>query len=312
MPEVGRCVQLTRVAFAVASVFAGVVLADNSARAQDAVSTLIRTIDTSAFQPPSPDPSGLGFLRGSPSLLVSDGEVNETPLFTGDNLYRVHFDGRLIRSRTTIAFSDEPSGVELARTRVGLRLFVADDSGGSRIYVAKSGKDRAFGTADDVVSSFRTDSFGSRDPEGVAFGRNALFIADGVGSRIYRIQPGPNREFDGIDDRVQSFDTESIGMSDPEGVAYNRSNGHLYIVGRPSEILLEVTNRGVLVQTIDITAAGARRPAGIAYAPSSVDRRVRSFYIADRGQDNNSNPSENDGKIYEMTVPASPPRLASR
>ncbi|HEU4356093.1 MAG TPA: hypothetical protein VFT27_10935, partial [Actinomycetota bacterium] len=46
--------------------------------------TLIQIIDTSSFSPPSPDPSGLA-VKPNGKLLMSDGEVDETPIFAGKN-----------------------------------------------------------------------------------------------------------------------------------------------------------------------------------------------------------------------------------
>ena len=45
---------------------------------------------------------------------------------------------------------------------------------------------------------------------------------------------------------------------------------------------------------------------GSRYARSSANASVKSFYIVDRGLDNDSNPNENDGKMYEMSVGARP------
>ena len=61
-----------------------------------------------------------------------------------------------------------------------------------------------------------------------------------------------------------------------------------------------VTPTGQLLGTLDISAANAHKPAGLALAPSSDDPSQTSLYIVDRGADNDSNPNENDGKIYEF------------
>ena len=74
--------------------------------------TLVTTTQLSQLSPPSPDPSGLAYLPASNSLLISDGEVNEIPaLFTGDNLFETTLEGTLLGTRTTLPFSDEPTGV---------------------------------------------------------------------------------------------------------------------------------------------------------------------------------------------------------
>ena len=82
--------------------------------ATTAEGTLIRTIDTSQFSPPSPDPSGLAYLPDSGTLLISDGEVDEMPpYFAGVNLFEVSLSGSLLHTFTTTSFSDEPAGVEV-------------------------------------------------------------------------------------------------------------------------------------------------------------------------------------------------------
>ncbi|TGS23839.1 hypothetical protein EN828_33600, partial [Mesorhizobium sp. M2D.F.Ca.ET.185.01.1.1] len=64
-----------------------------------------------------------------------------------------------------------------------------------------------------------------------------------------------------------------------------------------------VTTTGELLGTLDISAANAKKPAGLALAPSSDDpSHHMSLYIVDRGVDNDSNPTENDGKVYEFQL----------
>jgi hypothetical protein len=104
---------------------------------------------------------------------------------------------------------------------------------------------------------------------------------------------------------VTSFDTTGLGLREPAGIAFNSDSGNLYVVGKPPNTLFEVTTGGVLEQTIDISAANAIALAGLAYAPSSLNPNVMVIYIADRGVDNGTDPNENDGKVYEMTLPGS-------
>jgi hypothetical protein len=58
-----------------------------------------------------------------------------------------------------------------------------------------------------------------------------------------------------------------------------------------------------LQQTINISAASANDPAGLTYAPASNGSGTKRFYIVARGVDNDTDPNENDGKMYEMTAP---------
>ncbi len=276
-------------------------------------STLVQTIDTSAWSPPSPDPAGIVYLPDSDTLLVSDCEVNEMTIYAGANEFESTLTGNLLSTFTTVPWSDEPTGVTY--NPINKHLFFSDDTMGS-IYELYPGFDKKYGTADDSVQSFSTQTFKSDDPEGVTyvppngvFPAGALFIADGLDHEIYRVTPGSNMIFDGIppegDDQWTSFDTKGLGLRDPEGIAYNPDNGHLYAVNKPNTTLFEITITGALVQTIDISAAKARSPAGLAYGPNSQNASLKSIYLTARGVDNNADPNENDGKIYELTLPQS-------
>jgi hypothetical protein len=44
------------------------------------------------------------------------------------------------------------------------------------------------------------------------------------------------------------------------------------------------------------------QPSGLAYAPGSVNSVEKHLYITDRAVDNDSHPTENDGRIYEIAV----------
>jgi hypothetical protein len=85
----------------------------SSINAQATVGTLIRAINAFQWSPPSPDSSGLAYLPDSGTILVSDGEVNEMPIFTGKNLFQSSLSGTLVNTLTTISFSDEPAGAEV-------------------------------------------------------------------------------------------------------------------------------------------------------------------------------------------------------
>jgi hypothetical protein len=66
-------------------------------------------------------------------------------------------------------------------------------------------------------------------------------------------------------------------------------------------VIFEVTIDGALLGLIDISVAGADAPAGVAVAPASDGLGAVHIYLVDRGVDNNSNPNENDGRMYELT-----------
>jgi len=272
-----------------------------AAAAETVTPTLIQTIDTSQLSPPIPDPSGLAFLP-SGNLLVADAEVDEIPsLYKGKNVFEVTTAGELVDSFRTTRFSTEPAGLAVIDGRVG----VSDDDG-DRVFLVGPGPDRRYGTKDDRVRSFSTSPFGSNDPEGLAYGGGAFFIADGKGAEVYRVTRGPNAVFDGVppigDDTVSHFDTAELGQPDPEGIEFNADTGTLFIVSNAKDSnIIETTIQGRLLTTIDLSAIGVHSPAGLAFGPGSADPRISSLYIADRGRDNSTDPSENDGRIFEIS-----------
>ena len=269
-----------------------------------------RTIQTSQFSPPSPDPSGIAYIPGG-TLLISDGEVDEMPpYFTGKNLFEVSLDGSLLGTLTTLPFTDEPGGV--AYDPLSKFLFFSCD-GCRDVYVFNPGPDGLYNTSDDIVTHFETYPFGSTDPEGISFDnwRGHLFVSDGVGEEVYDISPGANGVFDGIppkgDDQVSHFDTTALGINDPEAVEFNSDNGHLYILSNRCDKIAETTIDGTLIRYIDIsvlrTSHDAKQCAGLAYAPSGRDSNKKNLYIVARGIDNGADPYENDGKLYEISFP---------
>jgi hypothetical protein len=128
-----------------------------------------------------------------------------------------------------------------------------------------------------------------------------------VNREVYKITPGSNGVFDGQppagDDQRSHFDTASLGFSSEiEGIEFNPDTGTLYITGYGAKSVIETTTSGALVRVIDISFLNAKNPSGLAYGPSSVNPAQKSLYIAARGNDNGSDPNENDGKVYEISL----------
>ncbi|WP_292500722.1 hypothetical protein [Mesorhizobium sp.] len=267
--------------------------------------TLAHTILTSQWSPPSPDPTDIVYISHLGKLLVADSEVEEMSIFTGKNLFQMNLNGTLTGTLTTINFSDEPAGVTY--NPANHHLFFSDDTGTKSVYELNPGNDGLYNTSDDIVTSFRTAAFGSTDAESIAYdtNRGVLYLEDGTTHRIYTIAPGQNGRFDGVpstggDDVVTSFSEEALGTPSDGGIAYDPVHDLLYVIVSRTSVAM-VTPTGDLLGTLDISAANAKKPAGLALAPSSDDpSHQMSLYVVDRGVDNDSNPTENDGKIYEF------------
>ena len=267
---------------------------------------LLKTTQTSSFSPPSPDPSGLAYDPITNRLILVDGEVEEITIFAGVNLYEVTLGGALAATGDTMDYSIEPVG--LAFNVLNQHLFVSDDDA-REVYEVAAGGDGQYGTSDDVVTHFDTVVFGCDDPEGIAYdsASNALFLIDGTGRKVFRVGAGPNGKFDGVpskggDDVTSQFDIAPFGPQDPEGITWNPGSGTLYIVDEGADLIVETTTAGALVRTISLAQANLSGASAIEFAPGSSDPSAWHVYITSRGADNDSDPDENDGRLYELSI----------
>lgn len=268
--------------------------------ASAATASLVRTIRTSQWNPPSPDPSGITYWPAKGRLVIVDGEVEEMGIFKGANVFVSTLGGSLTDTFSTLAFTNEPVGIEIASNG---RFFIADDSH-KAIYEIDLGADQRL-TPGDAIRSFSTLAFGNTDPEGLTLGQIGgqprLFTVDGKGREVYITNPGANGRYDGTD-ATTHFDIAAMGIGDPEGIEYNPATGRLFILDRKSRKLFDVTTAGSLVGTIDLRPFGAVNPGDVTLAPGSLNSSIRNIYVADRGVDNNIDPKENDGRIYEIRL----------
>jgi sugar lactone lactonase YvrE len=269
--------------------------------------SLVRTTNLAAISPPSPDPSGVAYLPNSHTLLIVDGEVEETVQgithFQGANVWELTLLGSKVRtaniskkSPTVAPMTNEPT--DIAWNPYNGHYYVANDEG-DRVYDLNPGGDGLIGTSDDTWTYFTTKGAGSGDPEGVAFNtqNNHLFVVDGHNAEVYEYTTAGNL--------VNHFDVGGYGVSDPESIAFNAQMGTLFTMSsnRSTPVIVETTINGTLLQTISIVPANAAAAAGLAYAPASDGSGATRFYIVDRGIDNNTDPNIIDGKLYELTAP---------
>jgi hypothetical protein len=277
--------------------------------------SLIRTTNLATISPPSPDPSGITYLPNRNTLLIVDGEVEETvnsiTHFQGANVWELTLSGNKVRSAniskkspTVTAMTNEPTDV--AWNPSNGHYYVTDDDG-KRVYDLNPGGDGLIGTSDDSWTYFATSAVGSGDPEGITFNtqNGHLFVVDGHNAEVYEFS------INGI--LVNQFDVNRYGIGDPEGIEFNPETGTLFTMSskRSTPVIVETTINGTLLQTISIAPANAETAAGLAYAPASDGSGVKRFYIVDRGIDNNDNPNIIDGKLYELTAPGFGPMPTS-
>ena len=271
-------------------------------------STVVRVIDTSnaAWNPSAPDPAGLDYWPLTNRLLISDSEVEEMPPYwAGKNVFQSTTSGTLGNTCSTTAFSNEPTG--LAINPNNNHIFFSDDTGTSdKVYEVTLGADGNYCTADDTVTIHNVAAlYGANDAEDVAYGNNTLFIADGVNAEVYRIPLGANGVLGGGDDGAAThFDTAALGFNNVEGIGYKGDSGTLLIVSAVSDnrYLGETSTTGTLLRAYNLAHSGLTHREDVTFAPSSQNPSLKNIYLTDRGVDNNSNPNENDGQVWEISI----------
>lgn len=270
--------------------------------------TLVKKTDLSKLSPPSPDTSGIVYMKDSGHLFIADSEVDEMTIYKNVNMWELSLNGSSVFSTgNTLKFSKEPTGVGYDP---GSKVLYVSDDDKKRIFSLKTGTDARFGTTDDPTpTSISASAFGDSDSEDVTFDDKSkdLFVTDGTGLEVWRVAAGSNGRFDGIaptgDDVVTHFDVGVYGITDLEGIGYSATRDSLFLMDRNYKNIVEVSKTGALVQTIDITSIGMNKPAAIAIGPASNDPSRTDLYVTVRGVDNDNHPTENDGAMYELSAP---------
>jgi hypothetical protein len=273
------------------------------------VASLVQNISTAAWSTPLPDPAGITYLPGRDHFLISDSEVDETPIYQNVNVLETTRTGTIVDRGVTSAYSHEAAGI--ASNPSNGHVYVSDDDQ-FRVHEITAGADGRYGTADDGHTSISTAAFGSTDPEDVTYfpPTGELFVLDGADNDVHRVSPGPNGVFDGVaptgDDTSTEFDIQRYGAEDPEGIGYHPGRGTLVVVDSTSDRIYELNRDLVLVSQIDIGASNQVFAAGVAVAPASNDPSRYDYYVVDRGVDNDVAPNENDGRLYELRADLPP------
>jgi uncharacterized protein YcfL len=271
--------------------------------------TLVRVQDTNntVWNPSAPDPSGIDYWPQKNRFVITDSEVDEMKLYwQGANVFTATTSGTLLSTCSTMAYNNEPTG--LAINPNTNRIYISSDRSDGTYFEINIGPDGAYCTSDDVVSKYTLLT----DLEDVAYGNNTLFLAGGVDAEVYYFNLGPDQVIGGGDDGpMQHFDTNAWGFTDMEGIGFHGGNGTILIHGSMAngkEYVAEVSQTGTLLRAYDVSfMTGERIHSDIAYAPSSSNPTAKNIYIVSRGEDNNSNSSENDGKWWEINIGATTP-----
>lgn len=252
--------------------------------------SLVRYFDTwDGSTIKSTDPAGLAYHPGSRSLYIADSEINEMPeYFEGHNIFEVSLNGETLH-RGIASNNSEPTGITY--NEFDGFFYVTNDNTRS-IYRYDSALNSPLAVVDtsQAVAS-------AVDPEGItsdpATGR--LYVVDGRSGGMQVLVYNSSLEF-------QYRFSIAGQMQDGEGIAFDSSSGHLFIVSDPDRGAFEYTLDGTFLRKYDLShiEPGVVAPQGLVFAPTSDpadDPSKMALYIADGMVDNHP-----DGRIFETLL----------
>jgi hypothetical protein len=271
--------------------------------------TLVQTVHTSLWSPPSPDPSCVTFRPETGDFWTTDNEVDEMTIFAGVTLWRHDALGNVSETFNLTGFTGEPSGI--AFDPAGGRAWISDDNT-RQIHRIDLGPDDEFLTGDDVIADIDgLVAAGCDDPEDVTYNPfdGNLYVPSVDSDELCTISPGPNGVFDDaapMGDDVVTVVSLAPTILKPKGIVYDPLENTLIVADRgttsTNRDLYELSLDGVVLRKIDGTVPGGYKPSGVTLAASTVNPMLRALYVTDNAVDNGVDPLENDGKIHQFVV----------
>ncbi len=261
---------------------------------------------------PAIDPSGLEYHAPSGHLFIVDAEIEEVPeafAIVGANVFEVSTSGTTLYGSwdLTELGDDEPTGI--AYNPLDGFFYVSNDDT-RRVTRYSFSPGSGFDT-DDFVNTL--NSAGMDDPEGIACdpASGLLYVLDGHGAfvAVYS-HDGSAFTLEDILDIPAINDPANVPL-DPEGIAYDACSGHLLLVTSLEERIYEFTGNGFFLARYDISGFSPApiAPQGLTIGPTSAtgdDPDLLAIYIADGGVDNNDDPDERDGEVFEAALGCTP------
>ena len=261
---------------------------------------------------PSIDPAGITYHDPSGHLFIADSEINELPEVFGEvggNIFEVSLAGDALFAiyDTTIEGNNEPTGITYNEYD-GFFYMSNDDT--RKVY--RYSYSAAAGFAIDAEVSTSTTA-GANDPEGLTAdpANGLIYVVDGVGKLlvVYSFDETavpPAFVLENVFDLVALNDIGNV-PSDPEGVSFDADSGNLFISSDPDNAIFEYSTTGLFQTKLDLAVLSPATvaPQGLCFGPVSPaggDLADTALYIADGMVDNDQNPAERDGRIYETVI----------
>ena len=246
---------------------------------------------------PSIDPSAVSFHPPTGHWFVCDSEIDEVPEVwnsVGANVFELdrRLGSVLSQHDLTVHGNAEPTGI--AYSAVDGHFYVTDDDRQQLQRFALTAG--AFVLADEVITQ-------DPDPEGVAVSPldGRIYVACGSTHvvEVYRYESAFVLER--IVDLTQNSDPERT-PNDPEGIAFDPTNGHLLLASPPGFSVFEVDLDGRFVTRHELGALFPRSLDGQGIGFAGENPSQIRWLLADGLTDNDVDPEERDGVLDEVVI----------
>ncbi len=184
---------------------------------------------------------------------------------------------------------DEPRTIELPIADPINLAFAFQSTHSSLLLLARAtgeliviSRPRARELAPPTITRVGIAHLGVQDPRGLTIdsARGRLYLLDGAGPRIIRLDLGPEPTFDVLGGQISL-------LALPWGLAVNPATGHLFVFSPSAHTLWELTETGAVVATHDLSGLNlGAAPQGLVFAPSldgTDDPSVMHLFMATRG-----------------------------
>lgn len=257
----------------------------------------------------STDPAGVLYDPATGNLLIADSEIDEIPAVWDNESYNM-FETNLMGTQLIGKYdiTPTPSGILKNKEATGIaycgrdgHYYVSNDD--SKLIYRYSFVSGSGFTLTDTTST----SGATTDAEGITCDSQTgrIFVIGGVDRNIVIYRYGSNGfVLDKVIDLKTTAGVPAGIPSDPEGIAFDAVSGHLFVMSNDDDAIFEYTDTGVFLDKFDISgfSPAPSQPQGISIGPSSVTVGAESFYISDAMVDNDYDPNERDGRIFEAEI----------
>lgn len=259
------------------------------------------------------DPAGLYIDPMNSHLMVADSEITEIPEVwaeVGANVFET-------TTRLDQLYGEYDVSPPIAYQQPNLEAAgIAKCETDGHYYIVNDDRQRLYRYAFDGSSMVMVDAVntfpltateGTLDPEGVTCDPEGnIYVAGGHGINIlvYRYDGGFALQRVIDLNEAQSISGPEDVPTDPEGIAFDPVSGHLFVMNNDSDEIFEYSTEGAYLgrHSIHGFKPKPKQPQGLSIGPSTRTPGKMSFFIADPRVDNNFDPTERDGLIYEAEI----------